>query len=1007
MNHSYQSLWNAQTGTFVAVPENASRAGKKTSSRRSVAGVAKVFALNALGFAVLFCLGGSVYALPVGGVVVAGSASISSSPGTTTITQTTQSAAVNWQKFNISVGEHVQINQPNSSSVLLNRVLGADPSSILGSLSANGKVFLVNPNGILFGPGASVNVGGLVASTLSISDSDFMAGRYKFIGAGGSVLNQGTINAADGGYVALLGAQVENDGTISARQGSVALAAGQAITLDMIGDGLLQVTVGQAAVNALARNGGVIQSDGGHVLLSTQAASSLLPSVVNNTGVIQAQTIENRNGTILLLAGMHDGTVQVSGRLDASAPNGGDGGFIETSAAHVVIDPAATISTLAPQGKTGLWLLDPVNWVIATAGGDETPAQVTDSLALSDRLIVVDNDITVADAVTWTTPRTLELRAGHDVKINAAMTASTAGSGIIFTAGNDVLTTAAITASAAGSVIEMSAGNNVSVGVITADGGGSMSLRANHNVVINGALSADGGAVVLRADNDGTGPGTAGGTVSFIGAGTISAPNTSIRFNPVTYLTTSTEIANYTAKVVGNLDAKAWVFAQGNNKLYDGTTNASLSFRGTPTDGGDVSLTPGTANFDDKNVGVSKAINYAGYSLSGADIGKFELFDGGTGTTTANITPRAIVGSITASNKVYDGNNLATLNGRTLAGAVGLDDVSYTGGSATFTNKQAADGKTVTGVNLLLAGTDATNYTVNATALTTANITPRAIVGSITASNKVYDGNNLATLDGRTLTGVVGLDDVSYTGGSATFANKQAADGKTVTGVNLLLAGTDATNYTVNATALTTANITPRAIVGSITAGNKVYDGNNLATLNGRTLTGVVGLDDVTYTGGTGRFDTASIGAGKTVTGSGLGLSGTSAGNYTVNPTATTTAAITLVVVPPPVVVVPPGDVIPPIVVEPPDDIAAIESGEAFDVEHGLLSPSSRVIRPTWMPLVERAKRPPQLLVLAPLPAVLVPIAPAVPADLAVPVEEPVEDDVFMAADRPPKQDRN
>src|SRR5207237_7340740 len=124
------------------------------------------------------------------------------------INQSSQNVAINWQSFGIGLTETVRFVQPNSSSVALNRVLGSDPSSILGHLSANGKVFLVNPNGILFGEGAQVNVGSLVASTRDISDSDFMSGNYKFEGAGnGTILNQGSINA-DGGYVALLGAKV-------------------------------------------------------------------------------------------------------------------------------------------------------------------------------------------------------------------------------------------------------------------------------------------------------------------------------------------------------------------------------------------------------------------------------------------------------------------------------------------------------------------------------------------------------------------------------------------------------------------------------------------------------------------------------------------------------------------------------------------------------------------------------------------------------------------------------
>src|SRR5450830_1075284 len=356
MNCTYRSIWNDTTGTFVAVSENAKSAGKKTSScNHGTGGTGEnvCFALQALAISVALSFGGNAFALPVGGVVAAGGASISTVAGNTTINQSTQNAAINWQSFNIASGEAVRFVQPNSNSVVLNRVLGADPSNILGSLTANGKVFLVNPNGILFGKGASVNVGGLVASTLNIADGDFMAGNYKFSGPGnGTVLNQGSINA-DGGYVALLGANVRNDGVIAAQLGTVALAAGNAITLDVAGDGLLNVTVNQGAVNALVQNGGLIQADGGQVLLTAQAAGSLLQSAVNNTGVIQAQTIENHNGTIRLLGDMQSGTVNVGGTLDASAPNGGDGGFIETSAAHVNIANDAKISTAAPTGLTG------------------------------------------------------------------------------------------------------------------------------------------------------------------------------------------------------------------------------------------------------------------------------------------------------------------------------------------------------------------------------------------------------------------------------------------------------------------------------------------------------------------------------------------------------------------------------------------------------------------------------------------------------------------------------
>ncbi|MGI4879362.1 MAG: filamentous hemagglutinin N-terminal domain-containing protein, partial [Janthinobacterium lividum] len=256
-------------------------------------------------------------ALPTGGSVAAGSATITAVTSQLTVRQSTQNAVINWQSFGIGRGEGVTFVQPNSNSVALNRVVGQVPTAILGSLTANGKVFVVNPNGVLFGQGAQVNVAGLVASTLGIADSDFMAGRYSFSGSGGSVVNRGTI-VADGGYVVLLGANVSNTGLISARLGSVALAAGTAATLDVGGTGLLTVTVDRGAVDALADNGGMIVADGGNVVMTARGASGLLKTAVNNSGVIQARSIGTRNGSIMLLGDAANGVVEVGGTLDAS-----------------------------------------------------------------------------------------------------------------------------------------------------------------------------------------------------------------------------------------------------------------------------------------------------------------------------------------------------------------------------------------------------------------------------------------------------------------------------------------------------------------------------------------------------------------------------------------------------------------------------------------------------------------------------------------------------------------
>ena len=335
MNLIYRSIWNDQTGTFVAVSENARGAGKKISS--STACRKTCLKLKILSVSLMMACGVTVQAQPMGGVVSAGAATIGGTSGKMNITQTTPNVAINWQSFGIKAGESVRFVQPDSNSVALNRVVGADPSNIFGSLTANGKVFLVNPNGILFGQGASVNVGGLVASTLAISDANFMARNYQFSGAGkGVVSNEGTINAADGGYVALLGANVSNQGIIAAQLGTVALAAGNAITVDLAGDKLLNVTVTQGALNALVDNGGLIRADGGQVLMTTQAAGSLFANAINNTGVVQAQTLQNVNGSIKLLGGMQGGVVSAGGTLDASgAGTGQTGGSVTLTGYHV------------------------------------------------------------------------------------------------------------------------------------------------------------------------------------------------------------------------------------------------------------------------------------------------------------------------------------------------------------------------------------------------------------------------------------------------------------------------------------------------------------------------------------------------------------------------------------------------------------------------------------------------------------------------------------------------
>ena len=288
-------------------------------------------------------------AQPVGGQTVAGQATIQQSGATTTITQTSQKAIINWQSFDIAADQTVKFDQPGSSSVALNRVLGSNSSQIYGHLNANGQVFLVNPNGVYFAPGAQVNVGGLVASTKNITDQNFLSGNYKFSGPStASVVNRGTIRAPPGGYVAFIGGTINNEGTISAPGGTVALGAGGSVEMTLAGNALVHFAVSSSELNAEIKNGGAILAPNGAVILTAQAKNALLRTVVNNTGVIQAEGVA-QNGGVIELTGGSSGTVSVSGTVDASAPNG-TGGQVTITGQQVVVQSGTQITATGSVG---------------------------------------------------------------------------------------------------------------------------------------------------------------------------------------------------------------------------------------------------------------------------------------------------------------------------------------------------------------------------------------------------------------------------------------------------------------------------------------------------------------------------------------------------------------------------------------------------------------------------------------------------------------------------------
>ena len=216
-------------------------------SRRSLKETARQFLALTLAVALTF-YPVLVRALPIDGKVVGGAASITQpNPQTLNINQATNKAIINWQGFSINVNELVKFNQPGAASSVLNRVTGVDPSSIFGRLIANGRVFIVNPAGIFFGPSAVVDVSGLFATTFNTKDSDFMAGKYSFSQDAAKnlayVINKGEIKVSSDGFVFLVAPGVANESLIIANLGKVVMASGEKFEVDFMGDGLIKFVI--------------------------------------------------------------------------------------------------------------------------------------------------------------------------------------------------------------------------------------------------------------------------------------------------------------------------------------------------------------------------------------------------------------------------------------------------------------------------------------------------------------------------------------------------------------------------------------------------------------------------------------------------------------------------------------------------------------------------------------------------------------------------------------------
>ncbi|MEC4718587.1 filamentous hemagglutinin N-terminal domain-containing protein [Noviherbaspirillum sp. CPCC 100848] len=478
---------------------------------------------------------------PLGAQVVNGQAVFSQQGNLLSITNT-PGAIINWQSFSINPGEITRFIQQNPNSSVLNRIVGQDPSQILGALQSNGRVFLVNPNGILFGKDARIDVNGLIASTLAISNEDFINGRMNFKAGdrAAGLKNQGAITTPAGGKVYLIAPNVENSGIINSPNGEVLLAAGHTVQLVDSLDPNMQVVlsapehealnlgqvIAQAGrtgmMGALVKQRGIVNADsavigengkvvfkasrdalleagsrtsargagkGGEIQVlgervaingdaqvnadGSQGGGSVLvggdylgknPSIMNSRhsfvgedAVISASATDAGDGGKVIV--WSDGATGVYGSIAAEGgPQSGNGGFVETSGAKLSV-AGARISTSAPKGNAGSWLLDPTDLnVVSTL----TSAGSTDT---ADFDASSNND------------------AG-EVQVSAINSAT--GS-VTLTATNNITVSSAISRASTNQALTLQAGNNIAINNSIDTNGGSLDLRAGGGITQNSA----------------------------------------------------------------------------------------------------------------------------------------------------------------------------------------------------------------------------------------------------------------------------------------------------------------------------------------------------------------------------------------------------------------------------------------------------------------------------------------------------------------------------------------
>jgi filamentous hemagglutinin family protein len=901
LNKIFRLIWSQVHQTWIAVSETTRGQGKKASRLTGIAAPL----LIAFPFA---------QAGPLGGQVSQGTGTIAQAKTTTTVTQASQNLSLSWQSFNTTSQETVNFIQPSATAIAVNRIADTNPTQFFGRLNANGQVYLVNPNGILFGAGSQVNVGALVASTLDFNDSSLGDTSRTFSGGGsGRVTNQGSITAAAGGHVALIGNKVGNQGDISAPGGTVSLAAGSEVTLTFDRNRLLSVQVDRSTLDNLAENGGLLRADGGTVLMSAGAKDAVLASAVNNTGIVEARSVRNVNGTIVFDGG-NLGALSSSGTLDASGKRATEtGGTVKLLGNSIGLEGGAVVDVsgdagggkaliggnfhgegseqhaqalrIAPGASIGADAID-------TGNGGDVAVWSVGTTRFDGKISARGGSSAGNGGMVETSGATLKIGAGAVVDTWAAH--GTSGIWLLdpmdITIGNRSFWGNTLSID----VDSLAITNALNVGNVTIQTTGT-SVGCSSNVSCN--LSNSGAGDIRVMDN-------IGGNVDYDNGGQ------SVSWNTGNYTLTLSAYRNVhfvTTLGVNSPTAGNNIDVAGAVDLFNNSTGGQVVLRAD-----NAATGTGTVLFDNpagdgltylalnsNNSFVNIYYNPVSYAAP-TDYTQYLL----VGNTSKVISHMAVNVTATVDTKTYDANNSATLSGlgtvQSLPSGVTLDG---SGVNATFSDKNAGVGKTVTltGVTFGGGGTTIThggeNYYLNGLDSRTGTITKANLsVTGVTASAKTYDATTTASLAGTAAVTALGGDVVSVSGtGAGTFATKDSGTNKAVTVTGYSLAGSDANNYTVVQPTGLTANINRANLsVTGVTASDKTYDATTAASLAGTAAVTALGSDVVSVSGtGAGSFADKNAGTNKALTVTGYSLAGSDANNYTVVQPTGLTATIT------------------------------------------------------------------------------------------------------------------